>query len=122
MGLGRCIGVAAAGAVLALGVGGAADGSHNIQRGVSLHYKDKAKLFKGRIRSEPPICLSAVVTLHKVKRGPNLTLGSDVTDADGNWSISRKARRGSFYASAPSYETSSGAFCRSVRSPVLELG
>jgi hypothetical protein len=122
MALGTRIGAALASAVLVLGIAAAADGSHNIQRGVSLHYKTKAKLFKGRIRSEPPICLSAVVTLHKIKRGPNLTLGSDPTDSDGSWSISRKARRGSFYATAPSYETSSGAFCRRVRSPVLDLG
>lgn len=110
--------------ILALLVGpaAAADGSHNVQRGVSLHYKGKSKKFKGRIKSDPPVCLSGVVTLVKIKRGPNLVLGTSTAASDGSWSVRRKARKGRFYATTPSYETDGGTLCRSVRSPVLDLG
>ena len=64
---------AALGAVHVLGLVGEASASHNIQRGVSLHYKGKTK-------------------------------------------------GGRFYATTPSSTTSSGTVCRSVRSPVLDLG
>jgi hypothetical protein len=70
MALSTRIGAAALGAVLALGLVGGATASHNIQRGVSLHY----------------------------------------------------ARKASFYATTPGYDSPTGALCRNVRSPVLDLG
>jgi hypothetical protein len=120
MGLANRLGATLTATLLALTLTGGATASHNVQRGVSLHYK--AKVFKGRIRSDPPVCLDGVVTLHKAKRGANLTLGSDPAASDGSWSISRTAKRGRFYATTPGYRTSSGTLCRSVRSPVLDLG
>ena len=53
MALSTRIGAAALGAVLALGLVGGATASHNIQRGVSLHYKGSKNEFKGRIKSDP---------------------------------------------------------------------
>jgi hypothetical protein len=108
--------------VALLPVAGGAGASHNIQRGVSLHYKESKNRFHGKIKSEPPVCNSGVVTLHKIKRGPNLTIGSSTAAADGSWSVRKKARKGRFYATTPGYQTSSGARCRDTRSPVLDLG
>ena len=36
--------------------------------------------------------------------------------------VTNKARKGSFYATTPGYDSATGALCRSVRSPVLDLG
>jgi hypothetical protein len=63
-----------------------------------------------------------VVTVHKIKRGPNLVIGSDSAAPDGSWSVRKQARKGTFYATTPGYDTASGALCRGVRSPVLDLG
>ena len=122
MGLSTRIGAAALGAGLVLGLVGRATASHNIQRGVSLHYKGSKNEFKGKIKSDPPVCNSGVVTVHKSKRGPNIVIGSDSAASDESWSVTKKARKGSFYATAPGYDSPTGALCRSVRSPVLDLG
>ena len=122
MGLRTRIAGVALGAALVLGLVGGATASHNIQRGVSLHYKGSKNEFKGKIKSDPPVCNSGVVTVHKVKRGSNIVIGSDPAASDGSWSVTKKARKGSFYATTPGYDTASGAFCRSARSPVLDLG
>ena len=122
MALSTRIGAAALGAVLVLGLVGGATASHNIQRGVSLHYKGSKNEFKGRIKSDPPVCNGGVVTVHKIKRGPNIVIGSDSAASDGSWSVTKKARKGSFYATTPGYDSPTGALCRSVRSPVLDLG
>ena len=117
------IGAALAVLACALGIAGASGvgASHNIQRGLSLHYKERAERFVGRIKSDPAVCLSGLVTVHKIKRGPNPTVGSDSAASDGSWSVSKRARGGRFYATTPRYETSNGV-CRRVRSPILALG
>ena len=74
MALSTRIGAASLGAVLVLGLVGGATASHNIQRGVSLHYKGSKNEFKGKIKSDPPVCNGGVVTVHKIKRGPNIGL------------------------------------------------
>jgi hypothetical protein len=116
------IAVAAALAALVVGAaGGGASASHNIQRGVSLHYKRGAERFEGKVKSDPPVCLNGLVTLHKIKRGPNKVIGSDAADSGGRWSIAKRARGGRFYATVPRSQSPQGV-CRAVRSPILDLG
>jgi hypothetical protein len=122
MGLSTRVGAVALGVLLVLGLVGGATASHNIQRGVSLHYKGSKNEFKGKIKSDPPVCNGGVVTVHKIKRGPNIVIGSDSAASDGGWSVTKKARKGSFYATTPGYDRPTGALCRGVRSPVLDLG
>ena len=96
-----------------------AHAGHAIHRGISIHYSGDR--FTGRIKSESPSCLNGLIELHKIKRGPNPIVGSDFAGSNGDWSISKRAKHGRFYASTAEYQSPAG-LCREVRSRVIELG
>lgn len=98
-----------------------AGAGHSPYRGLSLHYSQRGEHFEGRIKSDVSACLGGTVDLVKAKRGANRVVGSAAASSDGSWSISKRARKGRFYARTGSFESAAG-LCRAVRSPVLDFG
>lgn len=57
------------------------------------------------------------VTVFKQKRGPDKTVGSDATDAEGKYSVERRAKRGRYYATADEETVPLAGICVAVKSP-----
>ena len=107
----------ALGAALAIIAAAPAGATHNIPRDISIKYSAEKHRFKGKLKSQVADCRTGVVTLRRIKSGPNPIVGSS-TASGGRWSV-RASGGGRYYAETGSFQAP-GGFCPAVRSRVVE--
>jgi hypothetical protein len=66
---------------------------------LKIRWKPERTVFAGRVKSEVEECLpNRLVTVFKVREGPDKQVGSDLTDSLGRWRVNRRHAKGRFYA------------------------
>lgn len=98
-------------------------GCPSFERELTLRYRAKAKLFKGKVKSDEPSCVSQAgeVEILRIKDGTQKPIATaDVTD-DGTFKVKRKVRGGKFRARlAASLDPSVGR-CLSAKSDKVKV-
>jgi hypothetical protein len=91
---------------------------------ITIKYSGKKKAFGGRVGSENADCRRARdVTVKKVKKGNDATVGRTTTNARGVYTVPAPRARGRFYARVAKATVESGeqtTTCKSARSEVIE--
>ena len=93
-----------------------ADATHTFPRKLTIKHRN-GKL-KGKFKSPSAECRAGIVTVHRVRRGPDPIVASDPASR-GRWKV-RAPRRGRFYASAESFNAPAGR-CPDVRSRAIRV-
>ncbi len=95
--------------------------SCTFDRALTLAYKDRKKVFKGRLTSSESACVSAKVVVFRKRAGDDRRVGSDRTSATGSWSVAEPDADGRFYATTVRRTVASGT-CAAVTSPTRKVG
>jgi hypothetical protein len=90
-------------------------------RTLSITYSQKNDVFRGKLASQAPACVSSQkVTVFEKKKGKDPKLGTSTTKANGRYSLKRERSGGRFYAKA-GLSSSSGGTCLATRSKTIAL-
>lgn len=84
--------------------GDAANGCPQFTRTLTLKYAAGGQKFKGKLKAAgaPALQQAQVVTIWKVRPGPDKRVGRATTAGNGGFSVAKKAKPGKYYASAGS--------------------
>jgi hypothetical protein len=96
--------------------------STTVPRTLSLAYRAKTGLLKGRLRSARPECVdSQALQLFRVMKGPDHRIGTPTTSATGAYSLKRKRlKKGTYYALAPESNPNPGLTCLKAKSKSIK--
>jgi hypothetical protein len=93
---------------------------------LTIRWNAERTLFAGHVKSDVEECLlNRLVTVFKVREGPDKRIGSDLTDDVGRWRVDRRHAKGRFYARID--RSSVGAYygqgdtCGSARSETIQV-
>ena len=125
--------VALAGAALALGTAGLAQGHTRVyfnSLSMAFHGSSAGDSFDGRVSSAKPICEQArKVVVYKAQPGSDARIGADLSRSNGKWEVDppgKFVRPGRYYASMRSKVLRSGGghehSCAPVTTAPLHLG
>jgi len=93
---------------------------------VTIKFKEGPTLFKGKVTSDLPECREGrLVTVFKVRKGPDKTVGSDLTNARGKWKVDVNHANGRYYAKVKRSQLGGyyggGDTCAKARSDTIEV-
>lgn len=91
---------------------------------ISIRYREATKIFRGTVDSGEGCRADRSVKVRRALKGPDVLIGTDDTNAEGEWRITRNGPRGRFYAvvTASLGQTDQWTVrCRRAKSPIIRI-
>jgi hypothetical protein len=92
-----------------------------VTRTLKLSYNQKRKRLKGRLRPPSAECADIPVEVLKRKRGPDPLVGKATPKPDGRFQLTKKVKRGVYYAAVDGRTVPDVAVCKAVTSGKLVI-
>ena len=100
------------------------DGCPQVARTLSLRFKARAQVFKGKLTSTPdtPVCEAGKkVTVFEKKPGRDPKVGKDTTNDGGAYEVEDRGRDGKYYATVAEADEAPIGVCLGAKSKTLKL-